>query len=86
MSTWKRIVLVNVAGLVGIAVSLFVLPQQIRFWVWASVSVVVLALLNYAFLRPRQPATIARKRGARVIVGLGLVLLLLDLLWRRFSH
>ena len=50
MSAWKKVVVVNGGGLVGIAISLFVVSPRTPLWLWAAVSVAALAALNYVFL------------------------------------
>jgi len=46
MSTWKKVALLNVSGLFGIGLSLFMVPPQIPLWIWASLSVLCLAVFN----------------------------------------
>jgi hypothetical protein len=83
MSTWKKIVIVNGGGLSGIVISLFIVPAGTPLWLWAAISGIVLALLNYLFLRakgrnPMKPKTTVST--AIVLIGVGV--LLLDLIWR----
>jgi hypothetical protein len=86
MSTWKRVVLVNCGGLAGIAISLFMVSPQTPVWLWAAVSVAVLALLNYLFFGWRRTAgdSGGTKSGAKTtaIIAFGVVVLLLDLILR----
>ncbi len=84
MSMWKKIVLVNGGGLVGIIISLFVVSPRTPLWVWAVVSVAALAVLNYVCFVWRRAAGGGSKSGAKstVIIALGVVVLLLDLILR----
>jgi hypothetical protein len=51
MSTWKKVALLNVSGLFGIGLSLFMVPPQTPLWIWASLSVLCLAVFNLFLFR-----------------------------------
>jgi hypothetical protein len=88
MSAWKKVALVNVGGLLGIGISFFVVPPNTPLWIWATVSVVCLAVFNYLIIRRLQKSTGERKIGSAssIVIWLGVVVLLLELVfryWRR---
>jgi hypothetical protein len=58
MKGWKKVVVMNASFLVGIFISLFLVPSQIPIWLWAAVAIAVLALFNYLFF--------LRKRNGRM--------------------
>jgi hypothetical protein len=82
--SWKVIVLVNVGALIGVGVSLFTIPPRTPLWLWASVSCLVLAILNYLFLRQRRMPTERPRVGlTTTLVGsIGVVFLLVELILR----
>ena len=84
MSTWKKVALVNGGWVIGIVISLFVVPPGTPLWLWATVSGLVLAVLNYLFFGRQRRATDERKIGATTtVVGtLGVLVLLLELIFR----
>jgi hypothetical protein len=84
MSTWKKVALVNGGWVIGIVISLFVVPPSTPLWLWATVSGLVLAVLNYLFFGQQRRATSGRKIGpmATVVGGLGVLVLLLELIFR----
>ena len=91
-SSWKVIVLVNVGGVIGVGVSLFTIPPSTPLWLWASMSGLVLATLNYLLLRRRRITTDGPRSGLRsglattVAGSIGVVFLLVELIlryWRR---
>jgi hypothetical protein len=84
---WKKIVLVNGGGLVGIITSLFILPPQTPVWLWAAVSGCALVALNYVCFAWRRTASGERKSGVKntAITVIGLTVLLLDLVLR-YQH
>ena len=84
MSMWKKILLVNLGGLVGIIISLFVASPQTPFWLWAVLSAAALAVLNYVCFGWRRTANSGSRRGAKstVVIALGVVVLLVDLILR----
>ncbi len=88
MSSWKKIVLVNGGGFVGIIISLFVVSPKTPLWLWAVVSAGALAVLNYVCFGWRRTASGGSKSGAKstAIIALGVVVLLLDLILRYLHH
>jgi protein-S-isoprenylcysteine O-methyltransferase Ste14 len=86
MSTWKKVTLVNVGCVVGIGVSLLLVPPNTRLWVWATLSLVVLAGFNFFLLRHLKTNTGERRAGPHIVMWLGVVALMIDLVaryWRR---
>lgn len=89
VSVRKWLVVVNVASLIGIAISLFTVPPQTPFWLWATIAGVTLAGINIVFWRVRgkigaKQQTSGMKQTIIIYVGLGL--LILDLILSRFHH
>jgi uncharacterized membrane protein YfcA len=88
MSTWKKVLAVNSAGLLGVILSLFIVPSQTPLWMWAIVSVVVLFVLNYLCFgwRRRVNDKGIDKTKSTAVIALGFVVLLMDLILRWFHH
>src|SRR5665213_2757573 len=83
--TWPILVLVNLAALAGILSTLFTLPGNIHFWMWAITSLIVLALVNYTAVvavrnRRRQNKT-SESKTVTIIIYVGFVFFVLDLLY-----
>ena len=88
MSTWKKIAVVNGAGLVGIIIALFIVSLHTPSWLFAAVSVAVLTALNYSLFRRQRTVIGEHKSGIKstVIIAIGFTVLLLELFfrfWRR---
>jgi hypothetical protein len=89
MGTWKRVAFINVFGIVGIVASIFALPENTPFWIWAICSLAVLIILNLVAMRksPQESSGSGQKvsKGTLVIVG-GALLLIIDLAWTYWSR
>jgi hypothetical protein len=89
----KRAFFVNGWGIVGILLTLFMVPGDLPFWIWAASSCAALVLMNcVAFWRPTPANT--KKEDRRVagrvsrsdlIIYGGAAFLALDLIWRYFA-
>lgn len=87
MSRWKKVLVFNAGWLIGITISLFVVPPSTPLWMWASLSILVLALLNYVSFKQKREAASGRNiAAATTVVWLGIIVLLLDLLVRHLRH
>ena len=88
MSTWKRILLLNGGMLIGIFVSIFLTPPDTPVWLWATISVVVMAVMNFLALRRlRMPDAKPKSSLSRtIVIWLGVLVLLLDLAYRYLSR
>ena len=84
MSTWKKVALLNGGWLIGIGISLLILPPNTPLWIWAMASVCVFAVLNWVFFIRTQRTTGERKIDPvrRVAAWMGVVFLLLELAFR----
>lgn len=84
MPTWKKALLVNGGGVIGIAMSLFIVPAQTSFWLWVVVAVTVLMVLNYIFLiwRRTGEGDQGKPNRSTVLIFVGCIVLLLDLVLR----
>ncbi len=87
MSTRKKLLLVNISGIIGIFVSLFIAPPKTPLRLWALMSAIVLALFNYLALsrrwKPQDVSNESRSWGIAV-VAFGFGVLLLELTLRYF--
>lgn len=83
MSTRKKLVIVNISGLIGIAISVFIVPLTTPFWIWAPISAAVLLLCNYFALthKPNLDRT-TKDAGSGLVIALGCGLLILELALR----
>ena len=88
MSSWKNVALVNVGGLLGIGVSLFIVPPNTPLWIWATASVACLAALNYFLIRRLQKSADERtvRPTANIVMWLGVIVLLVELVFRYWHH
>jgi hypothetical protein len=87
MKPWKQHVLLSFAGIIGSCVALFLIPENTPVWQWATVSSVVLVLLNYASFRRRknpQPRTGGNSLHTTMIIVLAFLFLILDVIWSRY--
>jgi O-antigen/teichoic acid export membrane protein len=84
MNAWKKVALVNGAGLAGIVVSLFTVSPNTPLWIWATASVLCLAVLNFfLFLRLRRGTGEHKPNPAMSVVAwLGVAVLLVELVIR----
>jgi hypothetical protein len=92
MSPRKRALFVNGWGIVGITVSVVLVPGDLPFWIWAVSSATALAVMNCIAFWKRGAATKGDapraakgvSRSDLLIYG-GAVFLAVDLIWRYFS-
>jgi ABC-type branched-subunit amino acid transport system permease subunit len=85
VTTWKRALVVNVGALLGIGISLFVVSPRTPLWLFAILSVVSVAVLNYVCFGWRRTAngeTGSSPSKSKVVICLGCLVLLLDLILR----
>lgn len=85
MSTWKKFALVNGALLVGTLTFLFIVPPETPLWLYATLTGVAVVAFNLMLLRPRQNKDNRRGDSSKdiAIAIVGLLIIILDLLWRR---
>jgi uncharacterized YccA/Bax inhibitor family protein len=89
MKTWQTYSLMNLAALAGIAISLFIVPGETPFWIWAACSALGLALCNlliYFRAVRRRNATSASAKREWVVALFGLAFLIIDLVLSRFLN
>jgi len=84
MSTRKKLVLFNAAMLVGLFISIFIAPPETPVWLWAAISVIFVAVMNYLALQRLKRAGVERRSafGTNAIIAFGVLVLLLDLIFR----
>ena len=84
MKLWQKIFVLNIAGLLGVASSLFVVPANTPFLLWLILSAVVLAVFNVAiFVRERKTASGTRPATSKawdVFIALCVAFWILDVL------
>ena len=84
MSTSKQLVLVNVAVIIGIAISLFGVPGSTPLWLWASVAAVFLAVSNLLLVVRRGGTVVRAPRSTRtIVISVGAALLFIDIVLSR---
>ncbi len=76
----------NGAWVIGLVISLFIVPPTTPLWLWATLSGLILVVLNYIFFG--RTGASGRKVGPlnTVVIGVGAALLLLELALRYFYH
>ena len=84
MATWKKALPVNAGGVIGVAISLFIVPAQTSFLLWVLVAVIILLVLNYIFLFWQHTGQSDQGKPSRstLVICLGCIVLLMDLLLR----
>jgi hypothetical protein len=82
MKAWKQYTLLNIGAVIGVGISLFIVPENTPLRLWAIMSFISIALLNYGLYLRRHP-TRKQARGT-IIIWCGFVLLIADLLFSRF--
>jgi hypothetical protein len=84
MSFWMRVLLLNLAALIGIVVSLFMVPENTPFWLWATIAGIFLLVWNVPLFRQRRRTPETSGRSTRTIMAaLGFALLIIDLILSR---
>jgi len=63
---WQKFTVLNIALLLGILASFFMVPSETPAWLWGSISVVVIAAMNYALFRKLKSAVGHRENNRRV--------------------
>jgi hypothetical protein len=86
MSRGKQFVLMNVSAVIGIAISLFILPANTRFWMWASIAAIWLVGINcyLIFKRPTAKHEHKSPRETKVIIWFGLTVLVVDVVLNQY--
>jgi hypothetical protein len=51
MKPRKRFAAINVGALIGIGLSLFVVPSNTPFWLWLAISTATIAIFNFFLYR-----------------------------------
>jgi hypothetical protein len=85
MTPLRKFLIFNVAAVLGLVVSLFIVPGNTPFWLWGVIAIVVVAGLNVSLALKRQgnrPDSKATIRTA--IIGLGAALLVIDIILSRY--
>ena len=86
MKLSQKLLILNIAGLVGIASSLFVLPGNTPFFLWVAVSAGVLIVFNVAMVIRHSKITPGRtptaSKTTTIIIALGTAIWILDILAR----
>jgi fucose 4-O-acetylase-like acetyltransferase len=84
MKLWQRVVVTNLAGLLGVSSSLFVLPTNTPFFLWLGSSILVLAVFNIAIFRRHQKTASgtvqSRPKAWDVLIALCVAFWILDVL------
>jgi drug/metabolite transporter (DMT)-like permease len=88
MTPWKKFVGVNVGMLIGIGISLFIVPPNTPFWLWAVIAAVFLAGMNYYLYRKLQkPPTESKSANLNtIIIVIGSIIFLADIAYRYFHR
>jgi len=51
MKPWKKFAAINVGALIGIGLSLFIVPPNTPFWMWLAISTATIAIFNFFLYR-----------------------------------
>jgi hypothetical protein len=84
MKLWKKALVLNIAGLIGIASSMVVVPANTPFWLWSILSVAVLATFNVVmFVRHRKLVPGSKPTTSKawdILIALCVIFWILDVL------
>jgi hypothetical protein len=83
MTPWKRFLLLNGSAVAGLAVSLFVVPDNTPLWVWIVASMVVLTVLNVSLVLRKKSGEIPSLKARTVVIVAAVVFLALDVILSR---
>jgi hypothetical protein len=89
MKFWKKAVVLNLAGLLGIASSILVVPPNTPFVLWLIISAVVLTVFNAALVwRHRKAASgnLKISKVSAVIIWVGATFWIVDVLFHIFRR
>ena len=87
MSIGRQFVIWNACAVVGIVISIFLVPGNTPFWLWACIAGAFLCILNAAKSLQRKRPTdeaAAASRTRTTIIVLALAFLVVDLLLSRY--
>lgn len=88
--TWQKFTLLNVGMVLGLFVSLFVVPRTTPIWFLAVLFSAIIGTMNYLlFMRLRKAAGGEPAKDARlssVIIFVGFLIFVLDLVFRQIGH
>ena len=84
MKLWKKVLVLNIAGLLGVASSMFVVPDNTPVYLWLVLAGLTLAGFNVLiFVRRREIASGSRpatSKAQNVLIALGVAFWILDVL------
>jgi hypothetical protein len=88
MKTWKKFALLNVACLIGIGLSVLILPGSTLFWQWATIALVTVALFNFLAYRTirRAPAKSKMDPGIAALGWIGVGFFLVEIFFHFFHR
>lgn len=85
MTIRQKLVVPNIAAVVGLLISLFIVPGDTPLWLWGVIAVVVIGILNVCLILKRQRARRDSPVTVRTaIIALGAALLLMDVILSRY--
>jgi len=88
--TWQIFAALNVGLVLGISASLFMVPGNTPFWLWAAISGCFIMAANYLlFARLRktsEPESTKDTKLSPVLAWVGVLIFLLDLVLRLIQH
>jgi|GraSoiStandDraft_9_1057307.scaffolds.fasta_scaffold1331255_1 hypothetical protein len=83
MRLTTKFVWLNVAAVVGVAVSLLLVPGNTPLWLWGTIAVVIVGALNVFLLGQRGDRAKSGAGSRPIIIALGVALLLIDIILSR---
>jgi hypothetical protein len=88
MKPWKRFTAINVGALIGIGLSLFIVPPNTPFWMWLAISTAAIAILNFfLYRRLKKPAAAPKAEPLPAILAwIGVAIFLGELIFHFFHH
>jgi uncharacterized membrane protein YfcA len=88
MKPWKKFALMNVACLIGIGLSAFIVPSNTPFWLWLTIGAATIAIFNFfLYRRLGRSSTKPKKEPVPAVLGwIGVAIFLGELIFHFFHH
>jgi hypothetical protein len=83
MKPWKKCAAINVGALIGIGLSLLVVPPNTPFWLWLAISIATIAIVNFFLYRrlKKPPGALRPEPLPMIIVWICTAFFLLDVIF-----
>jgi hypothetical protein len=87
MKPWKKYAAINVGAVLGVGLSIFIVPDNTPFWLWLTIGTATIAIFNF-FLYRRMQRPPGKPQGEplpKIIVWICTAFFLIELVFH-FLH